>query len=207
MIAKPARDSLTEILNDPRETSFDMNETPADRLKRVLDRARLKNPAVAAAAGVQDETVSRWRSGRQAPREAELDAVVALLAERGVTVTKAWLRYGDDQAAGEPAAALTGAPELPDAIEREGLRFEMEVLESGVDRAFRRYVSAALREPTFLAVLGDDEATQLAAFRRRVAQLRSDLRLRLGGPLHVELEAEGPAIPVGGGRTPSRRNA
>jgi hypothetical protein len=71
-------------------------ETLGDRLVQVMKRARLKNPAVAKAAGVHEKTVSKWRHDVQAPEEPELEAVVNLLAAHGVGVTKAWLRYGAD---------------------------------------------------------------------------------------------------------------
>lgn len=73
-----------------------VQETPGDRLTQAMKRASVKNQELADAAKVHVTTVSRWRNDVQTPEDAELDRVIALLKSKGVPVTAAWLRYGDN---------------------------------------------------------------------------------------------------------------
>jgi DNA-binding transcriptional regulator YiaG len=92
-------DKMTQRGKVPRATSEiderELEERPHERLRRMLDRAKLSNQSVAKSLGVVPETVSRWRSGGQAIDDPALKAVIALLATRGVQVTMGWMRYGE----------------------------------------------------------------------------------------------------------------
>jgi hypothetical protein len=158
-----------------------------------MKRAGLKNPAVAEAAGVHPTTVSRWRSDTQLPEEAQLDAVVALLAARGVAVTAAWLRYGDQSPANGGRVQATGYPptvhvtkDLPRQLRLMALDFEREALEAGADEPFMRYVRSSFGDPDFVALFGDgpDERPMTAEeavdeMKAHVAELRAILERRL----------------------------
>ena len=85
----------------PRETSInddaELEELPHERLRRMLDRAGLTNREVATRTSVAPETVSRWRSGVQAISDPELSILLAMLRERGISLTPGWVRYGSNQ--------------------------------------------------------------------------------------------------------------
>lgn len=70
--------------------------TQGERLSVAQKRAGLKNAAIAEAAGVHVKTVSYWRNDKQSPQEEQLDAVVRLLHTKGVSVSRMWIRYGDE---------------------------------------------------------------------------------------------------------------
>lgn len=78
-----------------------VKETAGDRLTQAMKRAGVSNGAIADAAKVHVTTISRWRHDVNQPEDQELDRVVAFLKAKGVDVTPAWLRYGDN---GQPAA-------------------------------------------------------------------------------------------------------
>jgi DNA-binding transcriptional regulator YiaG len=104
-------------------------ELPHERLRRMLDRAGLKNPDVASELGVVTETVSRWRSGVQAIDDPALLAIVRLLADRGIVVTAGWMRYGEVtevRRVAETSPASHGAP--PSSAPRlpGGAKFEAD---------------------------------------------------------------------------------
>lgn len=80
----------------------DLAERLHERLSRMLDRAKLSNGAVALALDVTPESVSRWRKGKHAISDAELEQIVDLLAKRGVRVTMGWMRYGEVAAIAMP---------------------------------------------------------------------------------------------------------
>jgi transcriptional regulator with XRE-family HTH domain len=67
-----------------------MEETLGTRLQAAMRRAKLKNPAVAGALGVNPGTVSAWRGDAFPPTEEKIEKLAALL-----DVETAWLRYGD----------------------------------------------------------------------------------------------------------------
>jgi hypothetical protein len=71
----------------------------------MLDRAGWSNREVAARAAVAPETVSRWRGGVQAISDTELGVVLAMLRERGLSVTPGWVRYGSNQTISVPDPA------------------------------------------------------------------------------------------------------
>jgi transcriptional regulator with XRE-family HTH domain len=68
----------------------DQPSTLGDRLTQSMKRMGLKNPEIAAAAGVHPVTVSKWRNDVNPPADAELERVAKLLG-----VSLVWLRYGD----------------------------------------------------------------------------------------------------------------
>lgn len=70
-----------------------MTETVGDRIMRQMKARGVKNPAVAAAAGVHPGTVSKWRHDERVPEEVQLERVAAFLG-----VSTSWLRYGENTA-------------------------------------------------------------------------------------------------------------
>jgi transcriptional regulator with XRE-family HTH domain len=84
-----------------------MARTVGERIKEAQKAARVSNEALAAAAGVHIATVSQWRNDRQAPTDANLDAIAPLLRR-----SRVWLRYGGDAVA-EAAQERAGEVSLP----------------------------------------------------------------------------------------------
>jgi transcriptional regulator with XRE-family HTH domain len=121
----------------PRDTSItdspDLTERWYERLRRMLDRAGISNPALAARAGVTNESVSRWRSGKQAIADAELRVVIAMLAEAGIHVTIGWMRYGEVATIAMPDP--TQDRKLTDVEEQRALRTAAERQEKPEKRA------------------------------------------------------------------------
>lgn len=94
----------------------ELEERPYERLRRMLDRAGITNKDLAARTGAANETISRWRSGVQAISDDDLSVVIDMLNERGVSVTRGWIRYGEVAVRPpDPGAAQRGAQiERPD---------------------------------------------------------------------------------------------
>lgn len=103
---------MTERSNVPRATSKSdrevLDERPHERLRRLLDRADIGNAEAAELLGVAEETVSRWRNGRQAPDDDVLEKFVAIFAERGIVVSVGWIWYGERD--GNPPPYRTAPP-------------------------------------------------------------------------------------------------
>ncbi|HVX40314.1 MAG TPA: hypothetical protein VHB25_12145 [Gemmatimonadaceae bacterium] len=174
----------------PSPTSAE--DTLGDRLTQAMKRAKLKNPEVAAAAGVHAVTVSRWRTDAQQPEERQLEAVVRLLNERGVAVSVSYLRYGPSSRGHEgsrvPAGNATppAEAELPRRLELLALDFERAMVQADVDADFRRYARARLRDPELLEMYAgghSDRAMtadeQLADYEDLIDELRGRLKRRL----------------------------
>lgn len=89
--------------------------TVGSRLKEAMQEARRNNAEVAKAAGVHEKTVSQWRSDRQEMKPDNIDAVAEFLG-----VSKAWLRYGDENGRlAEPPARPYGEFQPNPRYERE----------------------------------------------------------------------------------------
>lgn len=166
-----------------------------------MKRAGLKNPAVAAAAGVHEKTVSKWRSDAQSPEERQLAAVAELLREHGVEVSTAYLRYGVDAARpdfviqhsdGSTAVVEAKRPynarnaDLPRRLELLALDFEKEMVSADVDQDFRHYARARLRDPELLEMYAGGHSNramtadeQLADYEDLIDELRGRLKRRL----------------------------
>lgn len=76
----------------------------------MLDRAGFTNREIASRTGAAHETVSRWRSGVQAIGDDDLAVVIEMLRERGISVTRGWIRYGEAPALLEPTVEATPQP-------------------------------------------------------------------------------------------------
>lgn len=152
------------------------SETLGDRLTRAMKRAGLKNPDIAEATGVHLTTVSRWRSDNQAPEDAQLNTIAALLRKHGLDIGAAWLRYGDDGAPGHAdlilakdervmavrealgyarggSAAFADGVAIywPRALQIIAAAFEQEALTAGASEHFMAYARQRLKDPDLLA--------------------------------------------------------
>lgn len=174
-----------------------MKETPGDRLVTSMKRAGVKNDAVARAAGVHVKTVSYWRSGKQKPGDAEIEATAELLRQRGVPVTAAWLRYGDSAAApvGETDSQRVWLAELQLELVRDF-------------HATNQEIAAALalvqcpEAQAFIATAASED-TRVAAMEMMARAIRLVLADRRGMPRATN-EATSPRKQVVRSRTPTR---
>lgn len=134
-------------------------ETPGDRLTAAMKRARLKNAAIAAAAGVHVKTVSYWRSDRQRPEERQLERVAELLRHHGVDVSAASLRYGEEKKQRIDSGDVFGALEL-DVRTKE---HQLQILRAGASptlaEAARQLMMSREAALFYAAIRGSGEVT------------------------------------------------
>jgi transcriptional regulator with XRE-family HTH domain len=97
---------------EPVQLRDDQPSTLGDRLSQSMKRLGLKNPEIAAAAGVHPVTVSKWRNDVNPPGDAELQRVAEVLG-----VSMGWLRYGSVTAQGyAPAVAVRESVVARDSV-------------------------------------------------------------------------------------------
>lgn len=182
-----ARDAMIGTL--PALGSF------AHRLSWGMRQAGVKNPDVAAAAGTNAETVSRWRGGAT-PDPTRYEPIAALLRAHDVPATAEWLRTGVapsqswpgvDRTKEERAWLARFRAELIDADASDAVVDAAEQLARSLEvRLFYHAATAdenpvgplvwigdAIRQLTAAALIGPAEGTTEAR-RRRQAKRRPE---------------------------------
>lgn len=129
------------------------------RLSAAMRAAGLTNVRLAETVGVDQATVSQWRTNIFQPDEKRHEIIAA-----AVNRSPAWLRYGVEgdvgtRSTGGDGGSSAPAPPYPRHVEGMVKRFEADLEEAPISDALRTALAAVLRTPE-----------QAAGYRERAAR-------------------------------------
>lgn len=180
------------------------------RLAILMRQAKLKNPDVAEATGVDPTTVSKWRSGVQRPDRAKLKLIVDLARERGIEASVEALDSAMEFSS-RPIARAMGVAEGVEltfssatAAQKGRVQVEkylLELAEEGAGDCFiaaarRILLNAALYDAGLMAggrgLSDDDKLRAMAAFAEGLRSLLAGARTASGRlPLRAVKQGKG----------------